>query len=192
MSKISHQEPFAGAAENSVWSYIKSDYYRHASVLTLRRFMRMVRKNRSFRICVWLRLATMAKSRIIRLTSRRLHKGLSLKTGMEIPLGTKIGRGFYIGHGQSVIIHPKTIIGENCNISQFTTIGSNKNTPAIIGNNVYIGPGVCIVENVKIGDNSVIGAGSVVVQDVPANCTVAGNPARVISNKPNSPERWSN
>ena len=78
------------------------------------------------------------------------------------------------------MINGKTIIGDNCNISQFLTIGSNKETPAKIGNNVYIGPNVCLVENVMIGDNAKIGAGAVVVKDVPANATAVGNPARVI------------
>jgi serine O-acetyltransferase len=81
-----------------------------------------------------------------------------------------------------------TRIGNNCTLSQFTTIGSNHNTPAVIGDNVYIGPGVCLVENVSIGDNAVIGAGSVVVKSVPANCTFAGNPARLISQKHNDPK----
>ena len=54
---------------------------------------------------------------------------------------------------------------------------------ATIGNNVYIGPSVCIVENVHIGDNATVGAGSVVVKDIPENSTAAGNPAKVISMK---------
>lgn len=74
----------------------------------------------------------------------------------------------------------KTKIGKNCNISQFLTIGSNKGTPATIGDNVYIGPGVCIVEDVKIGNNVKIGAGTVVVHDVPDNATTVGNPNRII------------
>lgn len=61
-------------------------------------------------------------------------------------------------------------------------IGSNHDTPAVIGDNVYIGPNVCIVENVHIGNNSNIGAGAVVVRDVPEGVTVAGVSARIISN----------
>ena len=67
------------------------------------------------------------------------------------------------------------------NISQFLSIGSNKGTPAVIGDNVYIGPNVCIVEDVHIGNNATIGAGAVVVKDVPENATVVGVPAKVIS-----------
>lgn len=52
--------------------------------------------------------------------------------------------------------------------------------PVIIGNNVFVGTETVILKGVTIGDNSVIGAGSVVVNDIPANCIAAGNPAKVI------------
>lgn len=117
-----------------------------------------------------------------------MHRRLSRKYGIQIPRNTKIGYDLYIGHGVGIIIHPKTIIGNNCNISQFLTIGSNKNTPAIIGDNVYIGPSVCIVENVRIGNNVSIGAGAVVTKDVPDNATIAGVPARVLNY--NTPGRF--
>ena len=83
-----------------------------------------------------------------------------------------------------MVIHPLTVIGNNVNLSQFLNIGSNNSTPAVIGDNVWIGPKVCLVENVHIGDNSIIGAGAVVVKDVPKGTTVAGVPAKVVSNKP--------
>lgn len=50
----------------------------------------------------------------------------------------------------------------------------------VIEDNVWIGEGVCILPNVHIGKNSVIGANSVVLNDIPANCVAAGNPAKVI------------
>lgn len=102
---------------------------------------------------------------------------------IQIQRGTKIGYGFKIGHLAPIIINPKTVIGDNCSIAHFVTIGSNHGTPAIIGNCVYIGPNTSIVENVHIGDNVTIGAGSVVTKDIPDNATVAGNYAKVISFK---------
>lgn len=80
-----------------------------------------------------------------------------------------------------VVINPTTILGNNVNLSQFTTIGANNGQAAIIGSNVYIGPGCCLVENILVGDNATIGAGSVVIRDVASGTTVAGVPAKYIS-----------
>lgn len=54
------------------------------------------------------------------------------------------------------------------------------NAPIIIGENCWIGSNVRICKGVKIGDNSVVAACSVVTKDVPANCIVAGNPAKIV------------
>lgn len=50
----------------------------------------------------------------------------------------------------------------------------------IIGDNVRIATGAIVLGEITIGDNSIIGAGAVVVKSVPANCTVIGNPARIV------------
>ena len=55
--------------------------------------------------------------------------------------------GLYISHGGPVVVNPSTVIGDNCNLSQFVTIGSNEGKAAVIGDNVYIGPNTCIVED---------------------------------------------
>ena len=115
--------------------------------------------------------------------ARFLYKKTSFLWLCDIPLTTKIGYGFYIGHGMCIVINSGTIIGNNVNVSQFLNIGTNHQTPAIIGNNVYIAPMVALVENVEIGFNSIVGAGAVVTKDVPANHTVAGVPAKIISDK---------
>lgn len=80
-------------------------------------------------------------------------------------------------------------IGNNCNLSQFTTIGANGGAKAAtIGDNVYIGPGVCCGDSVVIGNNATIGAGSVVTKDIPEDATAVGNYARVINY--NNPGRY--
>ncbi len=80
-----------------------------------------------------------------------------------------------------MVVNPGTIIGNNVNLSQFVNIGTNHNTPAIIGDNVYIAPHVSIVEDVKIGNNVSIGAGAVVTKDIPENATAAGVPAKILN-----------
>ena len=72
---------------------------------------------------------------------------------------------------------------------KFTTIGSNHEKAATIGDNTYIGPNVCIIEDVKIGSNVTIGAGSVVTKDIPDNATACGNYAKVINF--NDPGRYT-
>jgi len=50
----------------------------------------------------------------------------------------------------------------------------------VVGSNVWIGYGACILRGVSVGDNAIVGTNSVVTRDVPANAVVAGIPARII------------
>lgn len=172
-----------------IFEYIQSDYFRYygkkASIwkLCLTAFLA---KNHCFTYSFWMRLCK--KKNPFYYIAKLKHYRLSRIYGIQISPHSSIGYGLYIGHGVGIIINPNTTIGNNCNISQFLTIGSNKGTPAFIGDNVYIGPSVCIIENVKIGNNVTIGAGAVVVKDIPENATVAGVPAKIISEK--APARY--
>ncbi|MBU1329272.1 MAG: sugar O-acetyltransferase [Gammaproteobacteria bacterium] len=59
--------------------------------------------------------------------------------------------------------------------------GLERGLPISVGRNVWIGAGALVLPGVTIGDDAVVGAGSVVTRDVPAGCTVVGNPARLVS-----------
>lgn len=160
--------------------YIKSDLYRYAGDIGFKSFLKNYFFNRGFNFSFWLRLAS-SKSLIAKLVYP-IYYYKKKKYGIDIHTSTKIGYGLYIGHGGPLIVNPTTIIGNNVNLSQFTTIGANGGRKAAeIGDNVYIGPNVCIVENVKIGNNVTIGAGSVVTKDIPENSTAAGNYAKVLN-----------
>jgi len=109
---------------------------------------------------------------------------LKVKYGFDISYRTQIGKGFYIGHLGTVVIHGDSVIGENCNISQGITIGvsnygSKKGVP-VIGNRVFMGPNACVFGNISIGDNVVIGANTVVTDSVPAGKTVVSSSATII------------
>lgn len=168
---------------------IRSDFYRYSGrVESLFRMWLKSIRSPSLALNFWLRLSSY-KGFLYYYARIRLAF-VAKKYGLQIFPNTKIGYGLYIGHGFGTIVNPTAIIGNNVNLSQFTTIGSNKGKAAVIGDNVYIGPSVCIVENVLIGSNASVGAGSVVVKDVPKNSTVAGVPAKVISEK--DPGRFIN
>lgn len=106
------------------------------------------------------------------------------KTGIEIHPGAQIGKGFFIDHGNGVIIGETTIIGDNVTLYQGVTLGGTgkeqgKRHPTL-GNNIMIGAGAKVLGSCVIGDNCKIGAGSVVLEDVPPGCTVVGVPGRVV------------
>lgn len=106
------------------------------------------------------------------------------KTGIEIHPGAKIGKGFFIDHGNGVIIGETAIVGDNVTLFQGVTLGGTgkeqgKRHPTI-GNNVMISAGAKVLGSFRVGDNSKIGAGSVVLEEVPENSTVVGVPGRVV------------
>ena len=113
--------------------------------------------------------------------SKLMHKLCCNLRQIDLPAETRIGFGLYLGHKRCMVVNGGTIIGNNVNLFQFLNIGTNHKTPAIIGDEVYVGPSVCIVESVRIGSKSSIGAGAVVVKDVPVGSTCAGVPAKVLN-----------
>lgn len=172
-----------------LFRYVISDYYRYTgingSAISIIKYL-FFGRNHCFNYCFWLRFAS--RKNVLFPLALFMHKRLTVKYGIQIPRTTRIGYGFYIGHGIGIVINGGTTIGNNVNISQFLSIGSNKGTPAVIGDNVYIGPNVCIVEDVHIGNNVTIGAGAVVIKDILENATVAGVPAKVLNY--DMPERY--
>ncbi len=108
-----------------------------------------------------------------------------LLTQIEIHPGAKIGKGLFIDHGNGIVIGETTVIGNHCMIFHNVTIGgtgnhTGKRHPSI-GNNVCVGTGSTLLGPIKVADNVKIGAQSMIVmQDVPANTTVVGAPARIV------------
>jgi acetyltransferase-like isoleucine patch superfamily enzyme len=112
----------------------------------------------------------------------------------------QIGNGVGIS-GATIYARDKIVIGENSLVGANTKIfdndfhpldiqARNQNDfskllvkPVIIGSNVFIGCNCIIVKGTKIGDNCIVGAGSVVHGTFPSNCTLAGNPATIISSR---------
>ena len=88
------------------------------------------------------------------------------KTGIEIHPGARIGRCLFIDHGMGIVFGETTVIGDNCTIYHGVTLGgTGKDTGK---------------RHPTLGNNVLIGAGSVVLRNLPANCTAVGVPAEVV------------
>ena len=109
----------------------------------------------------------------------------SQSLGCSIHPAAKIGKGVMFDHAYGIVVGETSVIGDNCTIFHNVYLGgkgSGDRHPKI-GNNVVVGAQSVICGNLKIGDNSKIAANSVILEDVPPNTTMAGNPARVMGKK---------
>lgn len=116
--------------------------------------------------------------------ARRISQKAARRTGIEIHPGAVIGKGFFIDHGSGVIIGETTIIGDNVTLYQGVTLGgtgkeTGKRHPTLC-DNVMVSAGAKVIGSFTVGENSKIGAGSVVLEEVPPNCTVVGVPGRIV------------
>ncbi len=106
-------------------------------------------------------------------------------TGIEIHPGAKIGKGLFIDHGMGLVIGETAEVGDYCVLYHGVTLGGtghhkDKRHPSI-GNRVLIGANATLLGPIFIGENSKIGANTVIInRDVPPNCTVVGDPGRIV------------
>lgn len=171
---------------------VRADLWRVAGRSGAGALVTHLRWTPGFNYCFWMRTCAFLESRAGPWRpAARWARGVlfrrSLRFGIEIPPQTRIGPGLYIGHFGGLVVHPGTVIGRNCNLSQGVTIGrANRGDRAgcpVIGDDVYIAPGAKLFGRIRVGDRAAIGANAVVTHDVPDGAVAAGVPAKVISNE---------
>ncbi|MDO4451332.1 MAG: serine O-acetyltransferase EpsC [Lachnospiraceae bacterium] len=138
----------------------------------------------SFKVMIRYRLAHKLYLRKHYFLARWISQRAARKTGIEIHPGATIGKGLFIDHGSGVIIGETTVIGNNVTLYQGVTLGGTgkekgKRHPTL-EDNVMVSAGAKILGSFTIGENAKIGAGSVVLEEVPPNCTVVGVPGRIV------------
>ena len=124
-----------------------------------------------------------------------LAYGSRAVTGIEIHPAARIGDDFFIDHGSGVVIGETAEIGDRVTLYQGVTLGGTgfargKRHPTV-GDNVTVGSGAKLLGPIEVGHGAKIGANTVVIEDVPPNSTVVGNPGhpvRVEGNRVEGPD----
>ena len=115
----------------------------------------------------------------------RVGKNCKISSHTFICEGVSIEDNVFVGHGVTFTNDPYPR-ATNAN-GGLQTESDWKVETTVVKAGASIGSGATILPDVVIGERAVVGAGSVVTKDVPADCIVAGNPARVL--RVLSPER---
>ncbi len=103
---------------------------------------------------------------------------------IDIHPAAKLGHGLFMDHAHGVVIGETAIVGNDVSMLHGVTLGGTgkeyEDRHPKIGDGVLIGAGSKVLGNIKVGTNAKIASGSVVLEEVPAGCTVAGVPAKVV------------
>ncbi len=113
-----------------------------------------------------------------------LSNRVSVVLGPDIHPAAQMGSGVMLDHGSGIVVGETAVVEDNVIILQNVTLGG---TGKVTGDRhpkvrqgAMIGAGANIIGNIEIGAFSKVGAGSVVLKDVPSNCTMAGAPAQIV------------
>jgi serine O-acetyltransferase len=120
-----------------------------------------------------------------------LQSRMSETFQVDINPAAKIGKGVFFDHGTGIVIGETAVIGDDVSMLHDVTLGGTGaergDRHPKIGKGVLLGAGAKVLGNITIGDYAKIASGSVVLKPVPAHCTAAGVPARLV-NCPTCPE----
>ena len=109
---------------------------------------------------------------------------ISVTLGVDIHPAARIGSGIMFDHATGIVIGETAVIEDDVSILHSVTLGgtgkSSGDRHPKIRRGVLLSAGCKIIGNIEIGENAKVGAGSVVLNDVPANVSVAGVPAKII------------
>ena len=139
----------------------------------------------SIRVLIYYKIAHFFYGKKLFFTARVFSQLGRFFTGIEIHPGATIGKGLFIDHGMGVVIGETSVVGDNVILYHGVTLGGTgkhkgKRHPTI-GNNVVIGTGAKVLGPITVGNGAKIGANAVVLENVPANATAVGIPAKILS-----------
>ena len=109
---------------------------------------------------------------------------ISVTLGVDFHPAARIGSGVMLDHATGIVVGETAVIEDDVSILHSVTLGgtgkvSGDRHPKI-RRGVLLAAGCKVIGNIEVGADAKVGAGSVVLEDVPANVTVAGVPARIV------------
>jgi serine O-acetyltransferase len=163
---------------------IKSDLYRYNGKCNNLSLLKAIFTIKGFKLTFWLRLAKkFDKAPVIRWLPKLMFMYYKRVLVSDINYRANIGPGFSIYHVFGTTFSEKVHLGANNTILHGVTLGAVNGLYPRTGDNVYFGPGCCVLGGITIGNNVLIAANAVVTKDIPDNAIVAGNPSSIVSYK---------
>ncbi|AYV45066.1 serine O-acetyltransferase [Caulobacter flavus] len=104
---------------------------------------------------------------------------------VDIHPASRVGAGVFIDHGTGIVIGETAVVGDDVSMLHGVTLGGTGadrgDRHPKIGKGVLLGAGAKVLGNIQIGDYAKVASGSVVLKPIPAHCTAAGVPARIVN-----------
>lgn len=104
---------------------------------------------------------------------------------VDIHPAARLGSGLFLDHGTGIVIGETAVVGDDVSMLHAVTLGGTGaqrgDRHPKIGKGVLLGAGAKVLGNITVGDYAKVASGSVVLKPVPAGCTVAGVPARLVN-----------
>ncbi|MDP9037047.1 MAG: serine O-acetyltransferase [Myxococcota bacterium] len=119
-----------------------------------------------------------------RTLARFLQARIAQAFAIDIHPAAQIGSALFVDHGTGIVVGETSVVADNVSMLHAVTLGGTGKVGGVrhpkIGEGVLLGAGATVLGNVEVGVGSKVAAGSVVLQSVPAHCTVAGVPAQPV------------
>lgn len=163
------------------WDVIRADLHANTGQRRLRRAITAFLFNPGFAAIFLHRLALPLIRTPLDKLGMLIWAWNTRRCGCYFHLDSEIAPGLFLPHPIGVVIGQGVRVGPRATLYQSVTLGRAKGDAyPVLGADVTVYPNSVIIGPITIGDGAVVGAGSIVIRDVPAGTTVAGNPARIL------------
>jgi len=172
-----------------LYSSLKADLKRVREDISFGNFLSAILFNHSFKYLFWFRIGNYSRQyailKPVLIIALIFLRRLNHKYGIQLSIGTNVGKGLFFPHYSSIVVSADSIIGEHVTLFNGVTIGTerggDKQGAPTIGNNVVVATGAKVIGGIVVGNNVFIGANAVVVKDVPDNAVIGGIPAKILN-----------